>query len=120
MVALLEPARRAAGVGGAKRSRLAVHSGHLERGGAALGGQASLDPPEAAKSGDRRFAAKEWHDTRCTLENQRPRHQKTDCLDARALLDRLESYLNGSRHAMSIVAVPSIEEEQQRSVVRYR
>jgi hypothetical protein len=31
----------------------------------------------------------------------------------------LESYLNGSRHAMSIVAVPSIEEEQQRSVVRY-
>jgi len=51
------------------------------------------------------------------LENQRTRHQKTDRLDARALLDRLESYLNGNRHAMSIVAVPSLQEEQQRSVV---
>jgi transposase len=54
------------------------------------------------------------------LENQRTRHQKTDRLDARALLDRLESYLNGNRHAMSVVTVPSLEEEQQRSVVRYR
>jgi len=54
------------------------------------------------------------------LENQRTRHQKTDRLDARALLDGLESYLKGNRHAMSIVAVPSLEEEQQRSVVRYR
>jgi transposase len=54
------------------------------------------------------------------LENQRTKHQKTDRLDARALLDRLETYLNGNRHAMSIVAVPSLEEEQQRSVVRYR
>jgi transposase len=54
------------------------------------------------------------------LENQRPKHQKTDRLDARALLDRLESYLNGNRHAVSIVAVPSLQEEQQRSVVRYR
>jgi hypothetical protein len=32
----------------------------------------------------------------------------------------LESYLNGNRHAISIVAVPSLGEEQQRSVVRYR
>jgi hypothetical protein len=54
------------------------------------------------------------------LENQRTRHQKTDRLDARALLDQLESYLKGNRHAMSIVAVPSLEEEQQRSVVCYR
>src|SRR6202795_1844751 len=54
------------------------------------------------------------------LENQRTKHQKTDRLDARALLDRLKTYLNGNRHAMSIVAVPSLEEEQQRSVVRYR
>jgi transposase len=54
------------------------------------------------------------------LENQRSKHQKTDRLDARALLDRLESYLKGNRHAMSIVAVPSLQEEQQRSVVRYR
>src|SRR6202047_3407156 len=54
------------------------------------------------------------------LENQRSKHQKTDRLDARALLDRLESYLHGNRHAMSIVAVPSLQEEQQRSVARYR
>src|SRR6266404_743658 len=54
------------------------------------------------------------------LENQRRKHQKTDRLDARALLDNLESYLRGNRHAITIVAVPSLEQEQQRSVVRYR
>jgi transposase len=54
------------------------------------------------------------------LENQRAKQQKTDRLDARALLDNLESYLRGNRDAMSIVAVPSAELEEQRSVVRYR
>src|SRR5271165_1841621 len=54
------------------------------------------------------------------LQNQRSTHQKTDRLDARALLENLESYLRGNRDAMSIVAVPSPEQEQQRSVVRYR
>jgi transposase len=54
------------------------------------------------------------------LDNQRSRRQKTDRLDARALLDHLESYLRGNRQAMSLVAVPSPEQEQQRSVVRYR
>jgi len=54
------------------------------------------------------------------LENQRSKRQKTDRLDARALLDNLESYLRGNRDAMSIVAVPNPEQEQQRSVVRYR
>jgi len=54
------------------------------------------------------------------LENQRSKHQKTDRLDARALLVNLESYLRGNRNAMSIVAVPSPLQEQQRSVVRYR
>jgi transposase len=54
------------------------------------------------------------------LENQRTKHQKTDRLDARALLNSLESYLRGNQNAMSIVAVPTPEEEQQRSVVRYR
>ena len=48
------------------------------------------------------------------LENQRSKHQKTDRLDARALLDNLESYLRGNRHAITIVAVPSPEQEQQR------
>ena len=41
-------------------------------------------------------------------------------MDARALLENLESYLRGNRDAMSIVAVPSLLQEQQRSVVRYR
>jgi hypothetical protein len=54
------------------------------------------------------------------LQNQRSKHRKTDRLDARALLENLESYLRGNRDAMSIVAVPSPEQEQQRSVVRYR
>jgi transposase len=54
------------------------------------------------------------------LENQYSKRQKTDRLDARALLNNLESYLRGNRHAMSIVAVPSLEGEQKRSVVRYR
>jgi hypothetical protein len=34
------------------------------------------------------------------------------------LLDRLEKYLGGNCHAVSLVAVPSIEGEQQRSPVR--
>jgi transposase len=54
------------------------------------------------------------------LENQRTKRQKTDRLDARALLDHLDSYLRGNREAISIVAVPNPEQEQQRSVVRYR
>jgi transposase len=54
------------------------------------------------------------------LQNQRTKHQKTDRLDARALLENSESYLRGNRDAMSIVAVPSLLQEQQRSVVRYR
>lgn len=54
------------------------------------------------------------------LENQRRKHQKTDRLDARALLDNLECYLRGKRDAMSIVTVPSPLQEQQRSVVRFR
>jgi transposase len=54
------------------------------------------------------------------LENQYSKRQKTDRLDARALLDNLESYLRGNRNAISIVAVPSPEQEQQRSVVRQR
>jgi hypothetical protein len=47
------------------------------------------------------------------LEDQRTRRQKTDRLDARALASRLEKYLGGNCHAMSLVAVPSVEEEQK-------
>src|SRR2546429_2772904 len=39
------------------------------------------------------------------LEFQRAKGQKTDRLDARALLDHLDSYLRGNREAMSLVAV---------------
>jgi len=48
------------------------------------------------------------------LQNQRSKHQKTDRLDARALLENLESYLRGNRDAMSIVAVPSPSQELKR------
>jgi transposase len=48
------------------------------------------------------------------------RGQKTDRLDAGALLRHLEGYLGGNRHALSVVPVPTPEQEQQRSVVRYR
>jgi transposase len=40
------------------------------------------------------------------LDDQRTRRQKTDRLDARGLLDRLEKYLGGNRHAMSLEAIP--------------
>src|SRR5215472_13200529 len=43
------------------------------------------------------------------------RGQKTDRLDARALLGQLESYLGGNRHALSVVPVPTPQQEQQRS-----
>jgi transposase len=50
----------------------------------------------------------------------RAKGQKTDRLDARGLLDQLDSYLRGNRQAMSLVAVPSLALEQQRAVVRHR
>ena len=54
------------------------------------------------------------------LAPYRIKGQKSDRLDAPALLAQLDSYLRGNRHALSIVAVPSPELEQQRAVVRYR
>src|SRR5260370_17816984 len=54
------------------------------------------------------------------LENQRSKHQKTDRLDARPLLDNLESYLRGNRDPISIVPVPSPEQDQHRTLVRHR
>jgi hypothetical protein len=46
------------------------------------------------------------------LENHYSKRQKTDRLDARGLLNNLETYLRGNHNAMSIVAVPSPEQEQ--------
>ena len=54
------------------------------------------------------------------LESHYSKRQKTDRLDARALLNNLESYLRGNHNAMSLVTVPSSEQEQQRSVARHR
>jgi hypothetical protein len=54
------------------------------------------------------------------LENQRTKGQKTDRLDARALLTNLESYLRGNRDAMSIVAVPSRKWNSNNRAIRLR
>jgi transposase len=49
-----------------------------------------------------------------------PKRQKTDALDARALVDRLDRWLRGNRHAFSVVRVPTPEEEQARAQARLR
>jgi transposase len=49
-----------------------------------------------------------------------PKRQKTDALDARALVDRLDRWLRGNRDAFSVVRVPTPEEEQARAQVRLR
>jgi transposase len=41
--------------------------------------------------------------------DDRGKRQKTDRLDARALLERLDRYVRGNRHALAIVRVPSPE-----------
>jgi transposase len=46
--------------------------------------------------------------------------QKTDGLDARALVDRLDRWLRGNRQALGIVKVPTPEQEQARAQVRLR
>jgi len=48
------------------------------------------------------------------------RKQKTDKLDAAALCDKLDRYLRGNTKAMAPVRVPSVEEQQLRSVGRLR
>jgi transposase len=49
-----------------------------------------------------------------------PKRQKTDALDARALVDRLDRWLRGNRDAFSVVRVPTPAEEQARAQVRLR
>jgi transposase len=48
------------------------------------------------------------------------RGQKTDRLDARALVERLDRYVGGNRNALGVVRVPTPQEEQARSLVRMR
>lgn len=48
------------------------------------------------------------------------RQQKTDALDAAALVDRLDRYVRGNRRAFTVVRVPTPEEEQARAQGRLR
>jgi transposase len=52
--------------------------------------------------------------------DDRGKRQKTDRLDARALLERLDRYVRGNRHALAMVRVPTPEQEQARARVRLR
>ena len=49
-----------------------------------------------------------------------PKRQKTDALDARALVERLDRWRRGNRDAFSVVRVPTPEEEQARAQTRLR
>ena len=48
------------------------------------------------------------------------RRQKTDRLDARALVERLDRYLAGNTQALGLVRVPTVEQEQLRAESRQR
>lgn len=48
------------------------------------------------------------------------RGQKTDGLDAQGLVDQLDRYIRGNKKAMTVVAVPTCEDEQARAQGRLR
>ena len=50
--------------------------------------------------------------------NGRRRQAKSDRLDAVALLDKLDRYVNGGRRVWSVVRVPSVDEEDRRHLHR--
>src|SRR5438094_1422423 len=52
--------------------------------------------------------------------DEQNRRVKTDSLDARALCLKLDRFLQGNRHALALVRVPSEEEEQARALRRQR
>ena len=52
--------------------------------------------------------------------DEQNRRVKTDGLDARALCLKLDRFLQGNRHALALVRVPSEEEEQARALHRQR
>jgi transposase len=52
--------------------------------------------------------------------DEQNRRVKTDGLDARALCLKLDRFLQGNRHALATVGVPSEEEEQARALHRQR
>ncbi len=52
--------------------------------------------------------------------DERNERVKTDPRDARELVDRLDRYLRRNRKVFTVVYVPTVEQEQRRSVVRQR
>jgi len=52
--------------------------------------------------------------------DEQNRRVKTDSLDAKALCLRLDRFLQGNRHALALVRVPSEQEEQARALHRQR
>ena len=48
------------------------------------------------------------------------RRVKTDKIDALALVQRLDRYVQGNRHALAVIAVPTPEQEQARALGRHR
>jgi transposase len=52
--------------------------------------------------------------------DERGKRQKTDRLDARALVEALDRYLRGNKKALAIVPVPTPEQEQRRARIRLR
>jgi len=51
--------------------------------------------------------------------NQAGQKQKTDRRDAGELCDALDRYLRGNGKALSPVAVPTVEQEEKRALIRY-
>src|SRR6266446_1373531 len=52
--------------------------------------------------------------------DEQNRRVKTDSLDARALCLKLDRFVQGNRHALALVRVPSEEEERTRALHRQR
>lgn len=50
---------------------------------------------------------------------QEGKRQKTDKRDSAQLLDDLERYVRGQHRALNPVAVPTVEQEQKRALIRY-
>jgi transposase len=48
------------------------------------------------------------------------RKVKTDKTDALALVIRLDRYVQGNRHALAVITVPTVEQEQARALSRHR
>jgi transposase len=52
--------------------------------------------------------------------DEQGRKVKTDKTDALALVQRLDRYLQGNRHALAVITVPTPEQEQARAWTRHR